>query len=68
MLLAEFEENDDTMTLINQRYELGAEIGAGGMGTVYRGVDTQSGGLVAIKLLKPEVLQLDPEMLERFQA
>ena len=55
------------MSLIGQRYELGPEIGAGGMGTVYRGVDTQSGDPVAIKLLKPEVLQLDPDMLERFE-
>lgn len=37
--------------LIAGRYELGALLGQGGMGVVYRAVDTRTGGLVAIKTM-----------------
>src|SRR5690348_1497050 len=40
-------------------------IGTGGMGTVYRAVDTQTRKLVAIKHLKPEMTR--PDVIERFQ-
>ena len=36
------------------------------MGTVYRGVDTQSGRPVAIKLLRPDKVAVQPEMVARF--
>lgn len=42
-------------------------IGQGGMGTVFIGRDTTEMTPVAIKLLKPEVLREDPEMVRRFQ-
>ncbi len=48
------------------RYELGEKIGAGGMGTVYVGHDHQTGQTVAIKQLKPEVVEGDPAQLQRF--
>ena len=35
------------------------------MGTVFRGIDTQTDETVAIKQLKPEMSQ--PDMIERFQ-
>ena len=38
--------------LIAGRFELEAEIGAGGMGTVYRARDREAGGAVAVKLLR----------------
>jgi len=47
-------------------YEVQALIGAGGMGEVYRAVDTRLNRTVAIKTL-PEHLANDPERRERFQ-
>jgi hypothetical protein len=46
-------------------YEIGAAIGAGGMGEVYRARDTRLGRWVAIKVL-PSDLSHDPEFRERF--
>jgi predicted ATPase len=50
--------------LIAGRYEMGARIGEGGMGTVYRGVDSRSREAIAIKRLKPDLV--NAEMLARF--
>src|ERR1700752_5090388 len=47
-------------------YELLAQIGAGGMGEVYKAHDTKLGRDVAIKIL-PEAFAHDPERLSRFQ-
>jgi len=47
-------------------YEVISAIGAGGMGEVYRAVDTNLGRQVAIKVL-PEVLANDPERVARFE-
>jgi eukaryotic-like serine/threonine-protein kinase len=47
-------------------YEIIAAIGAGGMGEVYRAVDTNLKRQVAIKVL-PESLSTDPDRLARFQ-
>ena len=41
-------------------------LGRGGMGNVYRGINTQSGQPVAIKVLKPEVVATNPDLVERF--
>lgn len=53
-------------TMISGRYELGDFINQGGMGAVYRGRDTQTGRIVAIKHLKHEVVNNDPSLVERF--
>jgi serine/threonine protein kinase len=47
-------------------YELGVQIGAGGMGEVYQAHDTKLERDVAIKIL-PEAFAHDPERLSRFQ-
>ena len=41
-------------------------LGQGGMGNVYRGIDTQTGEPVAIKALKPEIVASNPDLVERF--
>jgi predicted ATPase len=51
---------------VNGRYELHETVGSGGMGLVCRGVDTQTGQSVAVKLLKAEAVAEDPQMVERF--
>src|SRR5499427_2214608 len=47
-------------------YEITSAIGAGGMGEVYRAMDTSLGREVAIKVL-PEVFAQDPERVARFE-
>ncbi len=41
-------------------------LGQGGMGSVYRGLDTQTQTPVAIKVLKPDLVSREPGVLERF--
>jgi non-specific serine/threonine protein kinase len=47
-------------------YTLGERIGSGAMGDVYQGIDTRSGAAVAIKALKPDLMQRNPALLTRF--
>ena len=47
-------------------YEVNAPIGEGGMGQVYRAMDTTLGRHVAIKIL-PDAFASDPERLARFE-
>jgi len=47
-------------------YEITAQIGEGGMGVVYRAVDTTLGRQVAIKIL-PDAFAADPDRLARFE-
>ena len=47
-------------------YRITAKIGAGGMGEVYRAVDTRLGREVAIKIL-PEIVSRDADRVRRFE-
>ena len=53
-------------TLLGGRYRLDAEIGRGGMSTVYRAFDTVLERPVAIKLMHREIAA-DSDQLERFR-
>ncbi len=57
----------DKSHLIADRFELGYLIREGGVGRVYRGLDTQTGAPVAIKILRPEVILDAPDLVERFR-
>src|SRR5262245_50616658 len=57
----------DARTLIANRYEIHDLLGTGGMGEVFRGLDTQTGQAVAIKRLKPEIVASDPDLVRRFE-
>ncbi len=48
-----------------ERYQLGREIGAGGMGVVYAAEDLRHRRSVAVKLIRPDVLSA--AVVERFQ-
>lgn len=53
-------------TLLNNRYELVAQQGSGGMSVIYKATDRSLGRTVAIKILRPSLTQ-DPAFLGKFQ-
>ena len=53
-------------TVFAGRFELIEELGAGGMGIVYRAFDTEVGEEIALKVLHPEIA-LDKKTVERFR-
>ena len=56
-------------TLLNQRYELVAQQGSGGMSVIYKALDRMLGRMVAIKILRPNLTKgpEGPAFLEKFQ-
>ncbi|HVU00842.1 MAG TPA: serine/threonine-protein kinase [Polyangiaceae bacterium] len=53
-------------TNLDERYRIEAELGAGGVGTVYRGLHLALGKPVAVKILKPE-LAASAALRQRFE-
>jgi serine/threonine protein kinase len=55
-----------TITGLPERYETMSELGRGGMGIVYKARDRETGEILAIKILKPEIA-VEAQVLERFK-
>ena len=55
-----------TLTGLPERYETMSELGRGGMGIVYKARDRETGEILAIKILKPEIA-VEAQVLERFK-
>jgi predicted Zn-dependent peptidase len=55
-----------TVTGLPDRYETMSELGRGGMGIVYKARDRETGEVLAIKILKPEIAA-EAQILERFK-
>jgi len=54
-----------TGSIFGERYQIIELLGRGGMGRVYRALDTKTGEEVAIKLIRPDIAE-DARTLERF--
>ncbi|MEO5569272.1 MAG: protein kinase [Gemmatimonadaceae bacterium] len=54
--------------LLAGRYEIKKVLGAGGMGMVYKAIDKELGETVAIKTLRPEIMEADQAALDRFRS
>ncbi len=52
--------------VFRDRYELVEYAGGGGMGAVYKSIDVISGAVIAIKILKPDILVMHPEFARLF--
>lgn len=55
------------LTDLGERFDLLAELGRGGMGIVYKARDRETGAVIALKILQPEIAAR-PELIERFKA
>ena len=56
----------ESATLLNNRYELIAQLGSGGMSVIYKAIDRELGRNVAVKVLRPSLTK-DPSFLEKFR-
>jgi len=62
----------DSSTLINDRFQVNLSdtstfLGQGGMGAVYRGLDVQTKQPVAIKMMRSDLIEREPELVQRFR-
>jgi class 3 adenylate cyclase len=62
----EMQEKMASSSPIPPRYEVLSQIGAGGMGILYKVRDRETSEIVALKVLKPEIAS-DPEVQENFK-
>ena len=51
-------ERDRTGDIVLEHYRLDALIGRGGVGVVYRAVDTRGGQAVAVKIMREDILRV----------
>lgn len=65
--MAESQMPPNAGAMIGEQYRIEGRLGVGGMATVYLGVDIQTNEQVAIKLLKQDVIDNDPKIVERFK-
>jgi serine/threonine protein kinase len=63
---AKLDLTSTVLTALHQRYDVLSEAGHGSMGNVYKARDRETGEIVALKLLKPEIAS-DQAMMERFK-
>ncbi len=56
-----------TGELFAERYELLEELGRGGMGVVYRARDRELGEVVAIKVMRADLLKTDAALIDRLK-
>jgi len=62
-----YDPTADSWRQLAARFEFLNELGRGGMGIVYQARDRETGAVVAIKVLKPEIAS-SPELIERFKT
>jgi serine/threonine protein kinase len=55
-----------SLAALSERYDLLGEAGHGSMGNVYKARDRETGEIIALKILKPEIAS-DQAMMERFK-
>jgi serine/threonine-protein kinase len=54
--------------VLARRYEIRRVLGSGGMGMVFQAHDRDLDEPVALKVLRPEIAGMDPQVLERFKT
>ena len=54
--------------VLARRYAIAEQLGIGGSGVVYRAFDRELGEVVAVKMVRPDVLAMDGNALERLKS
>jgi serine/threonine protein kinase/FixJ family two-component response regulator len=54
--------------VIGARFEIVGRLGEGGMGTVYQAFDRELGEVIALKMVRRELLESDPQVLDRLKS